>query len=115
MITATSSEWGTVKVDGLCNKGESFGDPWLIVISGGGYTSRCLIAIASDPQDAMNVYADSKYASITRMHEPPIPEEEDWYTQLGNFGEWHDLSHTTRNSCVRCTVNYFAKPDSLVL
>lgn len=71
------------------------------------------MAIANDPHEAMDVYADSKYACVTKMDVPPPPEEEDWYIQLGNFGDWHDLSYTTRNSCVRCTVNYFAKPDSL--
>lgn len=114
MITATSPEWGTVKVDGLCNKGEQFGDPWLIVVGNGGYTSLCLIAIANSSDEAMDIYADSNWAHLTRMDAAPPPEEEDWYCQLGNFGEWHDLSYTTRNSCVRCAVNYFAKQDSLL-
>jgi hypothetical protein len=113
MITATSNEWGTVKVNGLCNKGEQFGDPWLIVIGNGGYTSLCLVVIANDADEAMDIYADSNYVHLTQMATPPPPEEEDWYSQLGNSGEWHDLSYTTRNSCVRCTVNYFAKADSL--
>lgn len=44
MITATSIEWGTVKVDGLCNKGELFGEPWLIMVANGCYRSFFLIA-----------------------------------------------------------------------
>lgn len=111
MITATSPEWGMVKVDGLCNRGETLGDPWLIVV-GSGYQSVCLIAITTNAQDAMDVYADSNHAYITKMDAPPPPEEEDWYCRLGNFGDWHDLSQTTRNSCVRCKVNYFAKKDT---
>ena len=112
MITATSNEWGTVKVNGLCNKGETFGVPWLIVL-GCGYSTFYYVAIANSPDEALDVYANSSHAHLTKMDEPPPPEEEDWYIQLGNFGDWHDLSSTTRQSCVRCTVNYFAKKDSL--
>lgn len=74
-------------MNGLCNKGEQFGDPWLIVVGNGGNSGVFLIAIANDPSEAMDVYADSKWARLTRMTTPPPSEEENWYTQLGNFGE----------------------------
>ena len=109
MITATTKEHGTVKVHGLCNRGETLGTPWLILI-GCGSSSFHYVAIACNPQDALDIYADSKYGHMTRLEKAPPPEEEDWYCQLGNCGDWHDLSNTTRDSIVSCSVNYFAKP-----
>jgi len=114
MIAATSNEWGTVKVNGICNRGETSGVPWLIVL-GSGISTFFYVAIASHPHEALDVYADSSHARMTKLDAPPPSEEEDRYIQLGNFGEWHDLSNTHRNSCVRCKVNYFAKKDSLEL
>lgn len=108
MITATSKEHSTVKVL-VINKGETSGTPWLIVIPSG-ISAFYYVAIAQHAQDAMDIYADSKHGMFTKMDEPP---DEHCYTQLGNCGDWHDLMYMTRDCLVPCTVNYFAKKDSV--
>lgn len=111
MITATSKEHGTVKVNGLCNKGETLGTPWLITIPVGCGVYR-VIAIAQNEQDALDIYADSNHSVLTKIDDVE-PEDEGYYATLGNFGDFHDLSSFTTECLVPCTVNYFAKKDSV--
>ena len=114
MIVATTERYGTLGVHGFCNRSETYGNPWLIIVPSG-MSSFHYVAIAHDVESALNIYADSFHAHQTKLEVEPPPEEEEWYIQLGNCGEWHDLSNMTPDCVVPCQVNYFAKKEDLTL
>jgi hypothetical protein len=114
MIVATTEKYSSLKIHGACNRGETLGTPWVIIIISG-ISSFHYLVIAQNEQDALDVYADSPHSHMTKLEVEPSPEEEDWYTQLGNFSEWYDPSNISRHGIQRCKLNYFAKKEDLVL
>lgn len=101
MITATTKEYGTVKVDFAINRGQWFGKTWLIEV-GMGYDSCFVLVEADDESDAIDVLADSKRSYLIDTDEDL---GDDWNTRAGNDGHLVNLDNV---GIRRCTVNYFA-------
>ena len=118
MITAYSKTIGkAIRVDGLCNKGEWFGDTWLIGI-GCGFDTAFYVAEAGSEGDAIDVFVDSKHGHMVKTDElcDVCEAQEEIYERCydectcdfaGNYGDRIDL--TDLRILERCKVEYFTK------
>jgi hypothetical protein len=84
MIIAKSKKYPDgVRVDGLCNRGGYFKRTWLIEI-GCGFLSFFLVAEGDNPGEALDAYADSKWADITRV------DDDDYQREYKALYEWQE-------------------------
>ena len=102
------------KVDGLANRGEWFGETWLVQ-SNIGVFAYMIVVEAEHEQAVIDALTDSNFGHMIRDPEPcEYCEKEDWdncYCILaGNAGERVNLDYT--HIMGRCKVAYFERPDS---
>ena len=111
MITAFSPTLNkSVRVHGLCNKGQWFGRTWLVGI-GAGFSTMFFLVEGDNESDVIDTFTDSKYGHLVKL----TPDEAenldpDFTTFAGNN------SHAVCLDDVRILertgkVNYFAKRD----
>ena len=97
-----------VKVDNLVNRGEWWGETYLIEV-GMGYSSLFFVVEAGNEQDALDTFADSKYSHLIDVDHDGI-EYDIEYCYAGNDGHAVDLDYVAIH---KCKVNYFAPKNSL--
>ena len=104
MITATTREYGTVRVDFAINRGGWYGKTWLVEIGMG--LESCFVLVEADTEsDAIDELADSK-----RSYLIDDDDDDDRYC-AGNDGHPVNLDNV---GIQRCTVNYFARREKAV-
>lgn len=110
MVTATYNN-KTVQVDRLVNRGEWFGQTWLIEV-GVGFSSFYYVVEAHGETDAIDTLADSKYSKCIDCDPCDECKAENYddctCTFAGNDSHPVDLENVYIH---RCKVNYFAKPE----
>ena len=110
MITAYVKTLGrSVEVDGLANRGEWFGETWLVGI-GMGFECLMLVVEAGSEQDAIDALVDSGRWNHILLAEDDEDYDEDYANYAGNNGERLDPNLEIR-FLERVKVNYFAKPE----
>ena len=112
MITAYSETTrSNIRVEHLINKGEYFGETYLIGRQCG-FEMYTFIVEASCEQSAIDVFVDSKYGHLVIIDDPQDIAElnPDYISYCGNEGKPCDLDLIT--ILERVKVNYFAKPTN---
>ncbi|MEE9594263.1 MAG: hypothetical protein V3V92_02580 [Candidatus Hydrothermarchaeales archaeon] len=112
MITAQTSI-GTLRIDHLVNRGQWFGETWLIGI-GCGFSTFTLVVEADCEQDAIDELVDSKYGHLLKTDKfCEACAEDDWdhcgCAFAGNYEDRVNLDEV--RILERVKVNYFAKPE----
>ena len=112
MIVAQTLDGKYHKIDGLCNRGEWFGETWLIQCNIGVFAYK-VIAEANNEQEAIDVLADSSLSNLID-HDEPCPHDtpETWNDCdcefAGNDSHRIDTSYMAWPK--RCKVLYFERP-----
>jgi hypothetical protein len=97
-----------MRVDFALNRGEWFGETWMILIDMG-LESTVILAEAGNMADAIDVLLDSRRAHLLTVDESEPIEE--WHSFGGNNGVRYD---TERIRYVgRCTVDYFSNGSGI--
>jgi 3'-phosphoadenosine 5'-phosphosulfate sulfotransferase (PAPS reductase)/FAD synthetase len=103
MITIENETFENLRVDFAINRGEWFGDTWVVLV-GAGFESAVILVEAGNAGDAIDELLDSRRAYLLTVDESEPIEE--WHSFGGNYGVRYN------NDLVRyvgrCSVNYFA-------
>lgn len=108
MITAyNNTTQSAIRVDNLINKGQYFGETYLLGI-GCGFDTHTFAIEASCEQDALEVFVDSKYGHLVIIENADLKDyDEDYISYYGNEGKPCDLDNV--RILEKVTLNYFAK------
>ena len=98
----------TFTVDGLANRGEWFGETWLVGI-GMGFECAMIIVEGDNETDVIDALTDSRYGHLIIVEEDFYKDNEDFADYAGNEG--HPINTDEIRILARCKVNYFAKKD----
>jgi hypothetical protein len=111
MVTAQVDGWPRpVKVHGLVNRGGWFGETWLLEVGISNAGSLFFVVEADHEQDAIDEFADSRYAHLIAEDDPDVINDPDFCSYAGNDSHPVNLDYV---GLYRCKVNYFAKANSL--
>jgi len=108
MITAYSKTTQSfIKVEHLINRGDYFGETYLIEI-GMGFDTATFIVEAGNVQDALDVFVDSKFGHLVIIEDENLKDyDENYISYCGNEGKPCCLDEVILLERVK--VNYFEK------